>query len=129
MPDNLHHASRAFHIRGRFQQRHQVTIRGWIGPVYAKKLVRVFGEKVFDVIEAEPGRLHEVDGIGPVRAGRITAAWAEQKIVREIMVFPYSHGVGTARAVRAHRVAELGVTKLDAAKSFASAPTGSAGAP
>jgi exodeoxyribonuclease V alpha subunit len=74
-------------------------IRG-IGPVYAKKLVLVFGEKVFDVIEAEPGRLHEVDGIGPVRAGRITAAWAEQKIVREIMVFLRSHGVGTARAVR-----------------------------
>jgi exodeoxyribonuclease V alpha subunit len=28
-------------------------IRG-IGPVYAKKLVRAFGEKVFDTIEAEP---------------------------------------------------------------------------
>ena len=43
------------------------VIRG-IGPVYAKKLVRVFGERVFDVIEAEPDRLREVDGIGPVRA-------------------------------------------------------------
>jgi exodeoxyribonuclease V alpha subunit len=74
-------------------------IRG-IGPVYAKKLVRVFGEKVFDVIEAESPRLREVDGIGPVRADRIVAAWAEQKIVREIMVFLHSHGVGTARAVR-----------------------------
>jgi exodeoxyribonuclease V alpha subunit len=74
-------------------------IRG-IGPVYAKKLVRVFGDKVFDVIEAEPHRLREVEGIGPVRASRITAAWAEQKIVREIMVFLHSHGVGTARAVR-----------------------------
>jgi exodeoxyribonuclease V alpha subunit len=31
--------------------------------------------------------MREVDGIGPVRARRITAAWAEQKIVREIMVF------------------------------------------
>src|SRR6266446_2638184 len=74
-------------------------IRG-IGPVYAKKLVRAFGEKVFDVIEAEPDRLRQVDGIGAVRAGRITGAWAEQKIVREIMVFLHSHGVGTARAVR-----------------------------
>src|SRR5271168_3033772 len=74
-------------------------IRG-IGPVYAKKMIRAFGDKVFDVIEAEPDRLREVDGIGPVRAGRITAAWAEQKIVREIMVFLQSHGVGTARAVR-----------------------------
>jgi exodeoxyribonuclease V alpha subunit len=74
-------------------------IRG-IGPVYAKKLVRVFGDKVFDVIEAQPDRLLEVDGIGPVRAGRITVARAEQKVVREIMVFLHSHGVGTARAVR-----------------------------
>ena len=74
-------------------------IRG-IGPVYAKKLVRAFGEQVFDVIESEPERLREVDGIGPVRADRITTAWAEQKSVREIMVFLHSHGVGTARAVR-----------------------------
>src|SRR3954470_19530952 len=74
-------------------------IRG-IGPVYAKKLVRAFGEKVFDTIEAEPERLREVTGIGLVRAKRITAAWAEQKIIREIMVFLHSNGVGTARAVR-----------------------------
>ena len=74
-------------------------IRG-IGPVYAKKMVKAFGEKVFDIIEAEPDRLREVTGIGVVRAKRITDAWAEQKIVREIMVFLHSHGVGTARAVR-----------------------------
>jgi exodeoxyribonuclease V alpha subunit len=74
-------------------------IRG-IGPVYAKRLLRAFGEKVFDVIEAEPDRLREVNGIGEVRASRIVAAWAEQKVVREIMVFLHSHGVGTARAVR-----------------------------
>src|SRR6266478_8171887 len=77
-------------------------IRG-IGPVYAKKLLRAFGEKVFDVIEAEPDRLREVDGIGPVRASRIVAAWAEQKVVREIMVFLHGHGVGTARAVRIYK--------------------------
>jgi exodeoxyribonuclease V alpha subunit len=65
-------------------------IRG-IGPVYAKKMVKAFGEKVFDVIEAEPDRLREVTGIGVVRAKRITDAWAEQKIVREIMVFLHSN--------------------------------------
>ena len=75
------------------------TIRG-IGPVYARKLVRAFGERVFDVIGEQPERLREVDGIGPVRASRITDAWAEQKMVREIMVFLHGHGVGTARAVR-----------------------------
>ncbi len=77
-------------------------IRG-IGPVYAKKMVKAFGEKVFDIIEAEPDRLREVTGIGQVRAKRITDAWAEQKIVREIMVFLHSHTVGTARAVRIYK--------------------------
>src|SRR5579864_5032497 len=77
-------------------------IRG-IGPVYAKKLVKAFGEKVFDTIEAEPGRLRDVDGIGPVRANRIVVGWAEQKVVREIMVFLHSHGVGAARAVRIYK--------------------------
>jgi exodeoxyribonuclease V alpha subunit len=65
--------------------------------------MRAFGEKVFDVIETTPDRLREVDGIGPVRASRITAAWAEQKAVREIVVFLHSHGVGTARAVRIYK--------------------------
>ena len=77
-------------------------IRG-IGPVYAKKMVKAFGEKVFDIIEAEPDRLREVTGIGAVRAKRITDAWAEQKIIREIMVFLHSNGVGTARAVRIYK--------------------------
>src|SRR5215217_3495348 len=56
-------------------------IRG-IGPVYAKKLVT---------------------GIGPKRAGRIVAGWAEQKVIREIMLFLHSHGVGTSRAVRIYK--------------------------
>ncbi|MBK1660123.1 SF1B family DNA helicase RecD2 [Paracraurococcus ruber] len=74
-------------------------IRG-IGPAYATKLVGAFGEAVFEVIEASPERLREIPGIGPVRARRIVAAWAEQKMVREIMVFLHQHGVGTSRAVR-----------------------------
>ncbi|MCW2241786.1 SF1B family DNA helicase RecD2 [Azospirillum canadense] len=71
-----------------------------IGPVYAKKLVKAFGDAVFDVIEQNPDKLREVTGIGPKRAQRIVAGWADQKIIREIMVFLHSHGVGTSRAVR-----------------------------
>ena len=74
-------------------------IRG-IGPVYAKKLVNAFGEQVFTVIEDTPERLAEVDGIGPIRRERMVTAWADQKVIREIMLFLHTHGVGTARAVR-----------------------------
>src|SRR4051812_33003642 len=71
-----------------------------IGPAMAKRIVAVFGESTFEVIEAAPERLTEVSGIGPWRASRIVAGWAEQKAVREIMIFLHAHGVGTARAVR-----------------------------
>ena len=74
-----------------------------IGPAYAKRLVKTFGEAVFDVIEAEPARLREVEGIGPKRAERIAAGWAEQKVVPEIMLFLHAHGVGTSRAVRIYK--------------------------
>jgi exodeoxyribonuclease V alpha subunit len=71
-----------------------------IGPATAKRIVAAFGEATFDIIEASPERLTEVSGIGPWRASKIVAGWAEQKAVREIMIFLHAHGVGTARAVR-----------------------------
>src|SRR5437764_13451431 len=68
-----------------------------------RKLVRAFGETVFEVIQQEPRRLREVTGIGPKRAARIIAGWAEQKVIREIMLFLHSNGVGTSRAVRIYK--------------------------
>jgi helicase, putative, RecD/TraA family len=77
-------------------------VRG-VGPHFAKVLVHAFGEQVFDVIEHEPNRLLELQGIGHVRRDRVVQAWAEHRAVREIMVFLQSHGVGTARAVRIYK--------------------------
>ncbi len=74
-------------------------IRG-IGPHYAKKLVAAFGKDVFDIIEKRSARLLEVEGIGPQRREAIRAAWQEQKAVRTIMTFLFSHGVSTSRAFR-----------------------------
>lgn len=71
-----------------------------IGAHFAKKLVSAFGDKVFDVIEEKPELLSTLDGIGKVRANSICNNWKDQKIVREIMIFLQSHGVGTTRATR-----------------------------
>ena len=71
-----------------------------IGPVYAGKLVQAFGAAVFDVIEQTPERLREIAGIGDVRSKKITSGWADQKVVRSIMVFLHAHGVSTSKAVR-----------------------------
>ncbi len=74
-----------------------------IGPHFAKKLVRAFADQVFDIIEHQPERLLELAGIGKKRKDFVVAAWAEQKAIREIMVFLQSHGIGTARAVRIYK--------------------------
>ncbi len=74
-----------------------------IGQAYAKRLIAAFKDKVFDIIEKNPERLSEVEGIGALRKKKIIEAWGEQKKVREIMVFLHSHGVGTARAVRIYK--------------------------
>jgi exodeoxyribonuclease V alpha subunit len=66
----------------------------------AKRIVLAFGEGTFDIIEAAPERLTEVPGVGKFRASKIVAGWADQKAIREIMIFLHAHAVGTARAVR-----------------------------
>jgi exodeoxyribonuclease V alpha subunit len=86
-----------------------------IGPIYARKLVEKFGEKIFDIIENYSARLEEVEGIGPERRRRIKNAWAEQKVIREIMVFLHSNGVSTSRAVRIYKTyGEQAIAKVRA---------------
>jgi exodeoxyribonuclease V alpha subunit len=71
-----------------------------IGAHFAKKLVAAFSDKVFDIIEYNPELLATIDGIGAIRAKSICINWRDQKVVREIMIFLQSHGVGTTRATR-----------------------------
>ncbi|MDP2948316.1 MAG: AAA family ATPase, partial [Chloroflexota bacterium] len=77
-------------------------IRG-IGPVLAKRLVEAFALETLDVIDGDADRLQEVEGIGPVRSGRIVAAWGEQKEIREVMVFLQGHGVSSTYAVKIYK--------------------------
>jgi len=95
-----------------------------IGQVYARKLVQAFGDKVLDVIETEPERLRE-DRHRPGSRRALTDAWAEQKAVREIMVFLHSHGVGTARAVRVFK----GATRSRSSRRTLTASPATSGSP
>ena len=74
-----------------------------IGPVYGERLVAAFGAEVFTIIENEPKRLQEVDGIGKVRSEKIIKGWEAQKKIKEIMLFLYANGVGTSKAVRIYK--------------------------
>ncbi|MGD0243336.1 MAG: ATP-dependent RecD-like DNA helicase [Streptosporangiaceae bacterium] len=74
-----------------------------IGPVMAERMVAHFGVDIMHVIDTEPARLIEVDGLGPKRTAKITAAWAEQKAIKEVMVFLQGVGVSTSLAVRIYK--------------------------
>lgn len=77
-------------------------VRG-IGKGLAKRLVKQFGLETLDLIENDPDRLTEVEGIGPVRSNRIRDAWEEQREIKSVMLFLQSHEVSTAHAIRIYR--------------------------
>lgn len=74
-----------------------------IGPVMARRLTKKFGLQTLEIIENEPEKLAAVEGIGPVRSERIKKAWAEQKEIKEVILFLQSHGVSTAYAVKIYK--------------------------
>lgn len=67
-----------------------------IGPVMAKRIVKLFGKDTLEIIEESIDRLVEVEGIGDKRVNMIRKAWADQKAIREVMVFLQGHGVSPA---------------------------------
>ncbi|HEY0510802.1 MAG TPA: ATP-dependent RecD-like DNA helicase [Thermoanaerobaculia bacterium] len=86
-------------------------IRG-IGKVMAARLVATFGMETLEVIESRPERLTEVEGIGPKRSREILRAWAEQREVKEVMVFLQSHGVSTHYAIKIYKAYGAQATEL-----------------
>jgi exodeoxyribonuclease V alpha subunit len=71
-----------------------------IGPAMARRIVDRFGLDTLQVIESEPQRLVEVDGIGPVRSRRISQAYREQRDLRDALVFLQGYGISSRLAVR-----------------------------
>jgi exodeoxyribonuclease V alpha subunit len=74
-----------------------------VGPVTAKRIVRRFGVETLEVIEERPERLVEVPGVGDKRLQMIVQAWAEQRAIKEVMIFLQSHGVSTSLATKIYK--------------------------
>lgn len=74
-----------------------------VGPVTAEKIVKVFGIQALTVLENEPGRLLEIDGIGEKRAAKIAASVQERREIMRIMSFLQECGVSPGYAARIYR--------------------------
>ncbi len=71
-----------------------------IGPELARRLTAHFGMDTLEVITSGSTRLTEVSGIGPGRARKIAAAFAEYTHVQDVMVFLHGTGIAPATAIR-----------------------------
>lgn len=71
-----------------------------VGPVTAKRIVAHFGLETLEIVENQIERLLEVPGIAKKRVKMIQVAWANQKAIKEVMLFLQSHGVSTTYAVK-----------------------------
>ena len=75
------------------------AIKG-VGEALAKRIVKKFGDKTFDIIDKEPERLAEVKGISENKAREIYRQFEEKREARDIMIYLGQFGITTTTAVK-----------------------------
>jgi exodeoxyribonuclease V alpha subunit len=71
-----------------------------VGEELARRLVDLFGLRLGEVIEHEPLRLRDVEGVGPKLASRLQVAWQGHRRARDTLMFLAEQGFSPARANR-----------------------------
>ncbi len=77
-------------------------VRG-VGKVMAERIVNRFGADTLTIIDEHPERLGEVLGIGRKRVDSVIKAWAEQRAIKDVMIFLHGHGISTHLAVKIYK--------------------------
>lgn len=75
------------------------AIKG-LGAVYAGRIVRRFKEDTFRIIEEEPERLTEIQGIGEKKAREIAVQVEEKKDMRKAMLYLQKYGVSATLSAK-----------------------------
>ncbi len=74
-----------------------------IGPATARKIVDLFGEDSFDIIEHEPMRLTQIKGVSKERAQKISDSFRKTLGTRETLMALHEMGITPAFAVKIAR--------------------------
>lgn len=82
-----------------------------IGPKFAEKIVEKFGLATLDIFDNAPERLQEIHGLGGKKLASIQTCWAEQRSIREVMIFLQTHGVSPGWAQKIYK--QLGDKSID----------------
>ena len=71
-----------------------------IGPVLARRIIEKFGEDTLRILDEEPERLAEINGISRRKAQEIAAVQEEKKDLRNVCIYLAEYGISNAMAVK-----------------------------
>ncbi|MCL2022921.1 MAG: ATP-dependent RecD-like DNA helicase [Oscillospiraceae bacterium] len=86
------------------------TIKG-IGPATAQKIVEMFGDKTFDVLENRPDELIKIPGISKAKAQRAHEDFKKQFALRTVMIALERFGMTPAECTRVYKA--FGANSVD----------------
>lgn len=74
-----------------------------VGSVRSKQIIDKFGLDTLTILDENPDRLSEVPGIGKKTLDKIKDSWAEQRHLRDLMMFLQGYGISLAMATRIYK--------------------------
>ncbi|AFS77316.1 RecD/TraA family helicase RecD [Gottschalkia acidurici 9a] len=74
-----------------------------IGPKTAERIVERFGTDSLDILQYNPNRLKEIEGIGDKKLEKIVASFEEQRELKDIMVFLQQYDITPALGIKIYK--------------------------
>ncbi|OGD11350.1 MAG: restriction endonuclease [Candidatus Aminicenantes bacterium RBG_13_62_12] len=74
-----------------------------VGPVLARRILKVFGPMTLEILGHSPERLLEVPGVGEAKLAEIKRSWSEHRDIRDLIIFLQEHGISTSLATKIYR--------------------------
>lgn len=87
------------------------AIKG-IGPKTALKIIEMFGERSFEILESNPEKLSKVNGISKQKAVDISAEFNRQYSMRKIMIELENVGISPAECTAIYKYFGMNAVKL-----------------
>ena len=71
-----------------------------IGPATAERIVTQLGERAIEILDSDPKRIYEVRGIKRQLADKLIEIWAENRAMRNVMIYLQGLGISARIAKR-----------------------------
>ena len=74
-----------------------------VGSATAKKIVSHFGKDTLEILQYNPERIREIEGIGEKKSQMIIESYREQIEIKEIMIYLQQYGISPAYGLKIYK--------------------------